>query len=1231
VKTNNRLVFFFFYIILSFILTFHLLFSQCYYSNYYDNINFRIYCANFRDIPVTKLNLSNLYLSNVYETIKIDRLLFAKKDNKNILLGIKKREDAILDLFEFNPIKKRFEYRGSYYRGFVSDLNNDGSYEVIYLKKNNNKIYIERNNEILNFNLSHNESLFFVMGNFIFTLKNLSSNEYNYSLNIYKLSNNQLQEKYSINLTSEDFNSLSKFFVYSDSIFANYKDDWYLINNDNISKWKPVYFYQRDSLSKVDLEKTAKFYLNVPSYSFFESFSNDPNLDPIFSIVKNYNIDNVKKDLLFVLYGYPNLNYLDVYDLKNSKLIKSYNVSFFQAYRDRVFFSKGSGLFYTTNFYDKHLLLNLSKYFDSSDYDLNIREFYFFDLDNDGFDELIILTKDVIAIFDNTEEPKVDYYVKKVEFPNPYTTYRTFFNFTVCSKGNQIVPFNISVTVFHNKTKLKNNYFFENVFLNSDSCKTFKINYISYKKGNITISIKLEVKDENLKNNNYTVTKQVISDFYSLNESLSSFRKNKNDFILFIDKNDDLSDGYETIIINTSRLKLNNLEETEENSENSDENVEETNDEYKTCNYKKIDYNNDNISEYLLDCFFYKYYLTADPLNLRLINTSYLKGDDFEFYVGLFGNNYTVILPWNKYKGYIDTLKKDQNDVDIILVDYNLDGKPDFLIYPWALDKEILDYKMIGKNLKINNLVSNTYYDPESNRLIKDLNVEVLYKGLFNNSEKIPVDILGNRVFIEVSESSNSSYFIPISNVPYSDYNSLNINYQIRDNIKKGEVKILYNDFIPWDNNITVNLCRLSIKKINLEPDNSYVEINKSCEDNVILEIYSKGELIYSNESNDTVFYLNNSVLEKEMTFVVYYPNKLEAEYGDNIRKVSFDLNKLIQVEFLNTDFTLFVKNKLNFNVICKKGINLNLSFECRGINVSLKKSFLCEGENNFSLDVLFDKKTFCILVLKNPEENINLKFRAPLKFKVPKEIKRIKIKDKHVIILEIDGEKKAFITNEKKLVDVCEKKISKEQFEGTIELDNGCLNIVEVEVPNFLKVLEVNTTGVALKQSNKFYIYTFDNKITFKTEAITPINESLKKKYNAISNKQADKMVFLKKLALFLSFGSFLAFLGLAGSYYFYLYQKRRKMELRKLKIQELQKIKRMKEEEKKKKAMEILKMKEEQFLEEEARKLLSWIKFLLTTYDENEIKGYLIKKGYHKEVVEKAFELYKKERGLK
>ena len=1204
---------------LFFSISFNNLYAHCYYTNYYSFYD--IDCLNIRDIPIKTLNITDLYLKNIYETIEIERLLFAKKNGKNVLLGIKKSNlnsgSYNLNLFEYSASKKDFIYKGTYYKGFITDLEDDGNYEIVYSNpQNEEQLYIEKIDTLISIKLENNESLFFVQEKFIFTIKKIDSQ--NLTLNIYNLNSNSLRKVYEINLSSDQFANIERFFVYDNLIFAYYLGNWYQIDNNNISQWTISHFYQRDQLSFINQDDSRdSFYLNIPSYSFFKSFSFYQNKDPYYTVVKGYNWKGINKDFLFVMYKKTEAQelFLDIYELNNNSLIKTMNLSYFQAYRDKLFFSRGNILYYTEDFYNFYSLISLSDYFDPNNYDLEIERFYLFDLDNDNFDEIITKTNELILIFGNSEKKIVDYFIKEISFPEPYTTYQNHFNITVCGKGSQIIPFNLSIKVFHNTTKLKNEYFFENIFLHSNTCRTFKINYIPYKKGSLEIRSNIIVNDKDLNNNNLTIHKEVISDFYSLDIDFLSFNKIKEDSFLFIDENDDLIDGYEKLIINYSLIKQ---------KLNLDLNISD----FEVCKYLEVDYNNDNIKEYLFDCSFYDYYLLADPLNQILVNISYLYEEDFEFYVGVFNNSYTVILPWKNYSGYVNSLEKDENNLDIILVDYDLNGVSDFLIYPWALEKEVLDYKTIGKNLKLQNLFVSTYFDINKKKFIKEIHFDLLYKGLFDKEERIPLSIFGESFFISVKEDSNEQFFIPLSRTPYSDFNTIKISYNMENNPKNNKIKIDYQDYNLQDNQIIEDFCDLKILKVNLEPDNSYLEINKSCEEQVELEIYVNTSLIHSESTNETIIYLNNSLLHKEMKFVVYHKNKLEFSYQDNIKDVVFDLNKLITVDFLNTQFTLFLEDTLSFKISCKKSFNLNLELKCQNNNFNYKEEFYCEDEKEFSFDLLFENKDVCNLRLYKEEEQINLRFKVPLDFEIPKEIKRLKINDKEIIILEIDGEKKAYIREDKKLVDICEKKISKEEFEANIKLKNNCLNVLEVEVPDFLTVLEINTTGTSFKQGNKYFVYTFDEGVSFKTKSITKIDDSAKEKYNVIEeNKERNKMDFLKKIAMFMSFGSFSLFIIVLLSYYAYIKYKKMLIEEKKMKIKELQRIRKLKEEEKKKKITEILKMKREKFIEEEARKLLTWLKFLLSTYDEKEIEKYLIKKGYNKEVVEKAFELYKKE----
>jgi len=427
---------------------------------------------------------------------------------------------------------------------------------------------------------------------------------------------------------------------------------------------------------------------------------------------------------------------------------------------------------------------------------------FVYDLDNDNRDELIVVTGgNNVLIFDELEKPKVDYFVKKVSFPKPFTTYSHYFNFTVCSKGVQILPLNISVEIYNNATNLKSFFQFLEQYINANSCKTYKIYYTPYKFGSINITVELYVNDSNVKNNIFKIKKDVEHDFVSLKIVNSSFqfgKSNKADFI-FWDLNDDLKDGYESVNISQ---KLN-------------------------CSYIKVDYNDDKAVDYLFDCLDYPTYLLVDPLNKITGNFS-LVNDDAKFYVGVINStHFSVILPWKNYTGYVKEYGKDENNLNVIYVDYNLDNTNDFLVYPWAINsKTLTDYKVIGQNLRLGEptIDVSVNYNGKANVFTQTFSLPLYYKGLFNESEKFRLKLLDDNFYVNVS---NGGISIPLSYTPYNSFNLLSLTYELNKNSFHGNLIEIEDkkDYNKSDNSIKLRFCDLSIKKISLLTNPPYFDL----------------------------------------------------------------------------------------------------------------------------------------------------------------------------------------------------------------------------------------------------------------------------------------------------------------------------------------------------------------------------------------------------------------------
>ncbi|MEO2154537.1 MAG: hypothetical protein ABGW69_01905, partial [Nanoarchaeota archaeon] len=248
------------------------------------------------------------------------------------------------------------------------------------------------------------------------------------------------------------------------------------------------------------------------------------------------------------------------------------------------------------------------------------------------------------------------------------------------------------------------------------------------------------------------------------------------------------------------------------------------------------------------------------------------------------------------------------------------------------------------------------------------------------------------------------------------------------------------------------------------------------------------------------------------------------------------------------------------------------------------------------------------------------------IKVNKAKEIKKIKRGNQEYLLIQIEGQEFAFNFNNKELIPVCRKIISKEEFSGNINVDPNCLNIIEIEVPDKLKVKKVETNGKVEKKGNKLIIYTF-SPVTIETESLVKVTNIEKKQYNVVKENQVpQENKSISVFTWFLFFVIFSLLVGSATSYYVYIMKKRAELARKKKYANSLYQQKLRKEMEEKRELSKLIKLKQQKLIEEEAKNLLSWVKFLLKSYDEKEVYNYLIRKGYKEEVVKKAFELYKK-----
>ncbi len=1196
---QKKAIFIFFFLFL-----FFGVFHSCTYENYFPTK--KIFCISGRDYPTFPIE-NNLSLEFNYSlSFGFDNLVLTKKNKKNVLIGVEVTGNTELDrkvsFYEFNPQLKRFDYLGTFTNGFIEDVDNDGNYEIIYQSYFPNSLII-KDNLVYQYSLRHNETLLWVKDSIAIT--SLSINESYLNLSIYSLSNPAHITK-TLEFTLEK-NKLKDFFVYNNNLYILYNYQWYKVESANLSEWTPEIGYLR--LKRFNTYVTPSFSSSQPSYihflglafsyeNFFYFF-----LDPAFSISTFNN-----QTLIFIeRYNYDsNSQRLEIYDIKRNLIRFFDNVSFFALNNYRLFLVKEKSVYYTDDLQHLYLLFNCSNF---------IKEIYLYDYDNDGKSEIEILDNEGrVYLYNEKSIPDVDYYIQKVSFPEPYTSYSSYFNITVCLGGSINTFFNLTVTVENNNTKIPVTIKFLDQILGVGECKDYTINYIPYKAGNITVNAILEVNDKNKENNKLVVKKDAKHDYWFVSRDFNyTGDKLGEKGFLMIDENDDLKDGYEKFI-------LKNIS---------------------NCSYRKVDYNNDNISEYLVDCVYEEdYYKLLDPLKKEVYNVKLVKDEDFSFYVGLINNtSFFVILPWYGYKGYISNISSTIYG-NLLKIDYNLDKISDFSIFSSTLnilrgDKEVEDFNYLTTNLKIDNPLVAVSLNGFS--FVKTLSFELLYKGLFNRSGVVEINYLGNKAEIPITNNYTVFYKIPLQMTPISSFTILNLNFDLnKTKFSDSSIQIFYPfQYNTTDDNITLKLCNLAIEDVNL--DNNFLKIKEKNNCNNVLKKHviikdKEGNILVDKFFNSSTYDLSNLPLRRKYFFFVYYDDILDKDYTDNKREIVYNLEKIIHFNLKTENISMYQNNSILFSLNCDKNISLDLKVKCGLIEKNI--TFNCSNEEkSFSLDVFPFNKFECVFDILNNTYNISIVKKKNFNFIFPPAKEKIKIGNKEVILLEIGNETKALVNN-KEIVDINYVNIDKNDFKAEIYGEQGKLNIYNIEIPDYLQFIKVNVGQPydITKESHKIIVRTFASKINIETKALTQLTNEQKKKMgvkketevvggNESFRKNVQLIVltiFILALLLTISLSIYLI--------YVHIYLKEKKKKEQQQKMEYYYQIHKQKEEELLKKQREELRKRKEKIIEEEAKKLVSWIKFLLEVYDENEIYNYLIKKGYKKEVVDKAFELLKK-----
>jgi len=1188
INYKKRLFFFF---LLFFI---NLLFS-CYYSNYFPNK--KISCVGGRDYNVYSLE-DNLSLESYTPySLGLNKLILAKKSGKNVLIGVKnylvnnnnpKKWNSIFYIYNNNQGK--FKYLGSFPNGFIGDTDKNNNYEIIFQNFLTNQLIIKEN-LIKSFNLRENETLYWVKDEYIVTYLNINDTHFN--LTFYKFDGEDLNKYLELNLEKDKFGDL---FIYDNKIYVLYNGYWYLVNSENKEDWTNQVGYLRFvKFNSFVVNQLDTKYLTVLDLSFTKELNFEFNEDPLFTISKFKN-----KQYLFLL---DNQNKeLYVYDL-NKNLVKTFfNTTYFALNNQKLFLVKNGKLYYTKDFYNLHLFFN-----DSSS---NVKEVYLYDYDNDGKSEIeILLENGKTYLYNEKSEPDIDYYVKNVVFPNPYITYSNYFNITICSKGSQILPFNLSVRIVNNNTKIPIEKEFLSQVFGVNTCKNYKIDYIPYKKGLVIVNISIEVNDKNVLNNNYSISKEVLHDYWFVDDGFNStgFVKKDKGFLM-IDEDDNLLNGYE-------KFEFVNLD---------------------NCSYKVVDYNNDKAKDYLIDCDFIDNYKLLDPLNKKIYNVKEVKEEDFDFFVGLINDSeFFVILPWNNYKGYLDNITKDSSG-DLLKIDYNLDKIPDFLTYRSAFTiygKELTDYSYLTTNLRIKN--PKITVDLDNNSFLQTLSFDLEYKGLFNESGEVQLKYFNNEFTLPISDNESLFRRIPIRETPLTEFSTLPLTFELKnERFNNFDVVLNYKkQYNNSDDKLRLDYCDLKIVKIDL--DNSFIRINRSgnCSKKVHLVVKNSKDLIIFDDyinNNTNTFYLQDLPLSSKYYFFVYNDNILDKDYSNNKAFLNYDLLKLIHLNFQTKDITLYTQNTIKFNLSCDKKVELNISLNCGLFNKT--EIVLCDSNQNIEYEITPFKKFSCELLLNNEELGIKKKEILHFNFKFPKALEKINLGGKRVTIIEVNGKKEALVGNEIKEVNYVD--INKNEFKSVIRGKDGALNIYNIEIPNYLKFVKVeaNQPVEVSNKGNDVIIKTFASEVRIITKSLEKLDESKKEKLGVVdetdvvkNNESFNKTIKLVVILLF--FFSLTTTIILSAYYYYkHIYLKKKEMLNERRKMNYYYRLHKQKEEELLRKQREELERRKEEVIIEEAKKLVHWVRFLLETYDEKEIYNYLLRKGYKKEVVDKAFELIRK-----
>jgi hypothetical protein len=1189
-KSKKIINFFFFLFLFS-----KLLFS-CYYNNYYPNKD--ITCISGRDYNVFDLE-DNLSLeSYIPYSLGISKLILTKKNGKNTLIAAKyylvnsetpKKWSSVFYIYDIN--QKKFKYLGTFSNGFISDVDNNNNYEIIFQNFLTNQLVIKEN--LLNsFNLRENETLYWVKDNYITTYLNI--NETNFNLTFYKFNGNSLSKYLELNLEKSKFQDL---FIYKDNIYILYEGYWYLVNSEDKENWENQVGYLRfTKYHSFVVNQLPTKYISILDLSLTKELNFESDQDPLFTI-SNFN----GKEYIFLLNNLEKELY--IYD-SNKNLVKSFvNVSYFSVNNQKLFLVKDKELYYTTDFYHLYLFFN--------DSTTKIKEVYLYDYDNDGKSEIEVLLNDGrVYLYNEQSLPDVDYYVKKIEFPEPYITYSKYFNVTICSKGSQIIPFNLSISIENNNTKIPIEKEFLSQFLGVNTCKTYKIDYIPFKQGIVTINVSLDVNDKNILNNHYSTKKEVIHDYWFVNKdfSKSGFQKEEEGF-LAIDEDDNLLNGYE-------KFEFVNLD---------------------NCTYKKVDYNKDNIKEYLIDCDYSDNYKLLDPLNKKIYDAKIVKDEDFTFFVGLINStNFFVILPWDNYSGYIANITKNQFG-DILEIDYDLDNINDFLTYKSAFSiygKQLTDFSYLTSNLRIRNPKVSVSLD--NNSFLITLNFNLEYKGLFNESGEVGLNYLGKETTIPISNDYNLLTKIPLKQTPLTAFSSLPLSFELKEEkFNNFEISLNYEkQYNKTDDKIKLKYCDLLINKVDL--NNSFIEINKSgnCSESIHLIVKGKDDLgildIYINNDTNT-YYISDLPLSNRYSFFIYQDNTLDKDYSNNKVFLTYDILKLIHLNFQTENIVLYNQNNIKFNIKCDKEVELNMELNCSVFNKT--ETFRCNSEGKeFNYEITPFEKFKCYLTLKNKEFGLNIKKEYKFKFEFPNALEKFNLDGKAITIIEVNGEKKALLGKELKEVNFVN--IDQDSFQSVIKGKENALNIYNVEIPNYLKFVKVEADQPVKidEKGNRLTIKTFANEIKIITKSLEKLNESEKEKFGVVeetdvvkNNESFNKII--KLIVLLVFFFSLVTTIILSAYYYYtHIYLKKKAMLNEQKKMGYYYKLHKQKEEELLKKQKEELEKRKEAVIIEEAKKLVHWVRFLLEVYDEKEIYNYLLRKGYKKEVVDKAFELLKK-----